>query len=173
MLQSKEIHRLCDLVCDADQSIYMLYEQRRRSSIETGQPALQEPLLPDLSGESRKEIRRLASDPRLVAWFGELNTKFLEATTPGREGPLPPPMRELSVKEQERANALLSTKEHMLYAVEQILRTDALLAGKQPRPESATELAENERKLLSKMLRDRRMMAYVSKLIIQAEAAEQ
>lgn len=82
-------------------------------------------------------------------------------------------MRELSAKEQERAKSLLSTKEHMLYAVEQILRTGARLAGKQPRPESAIELAENERKLLSKMLRDRRIMAYVSKLMIQAEAAAQ
>ena len=171
-LDPKELNRICALVLSADQSAYMLYEQRRRIALATGQSAPPAPWLPELSGEQRKEISRIAADPRQLAYLEDLQSRFIQATTPGRLEPLPHPLPELSPKERERANAMFSTPEHMLYAVGRILRTSDLLAGNPPRPERETTLPEKERKALNKLLRDRRMIAYISSLALQAEQEE-
>ena len=83
-LEPKEINRICALVLSAEQSAYMLYEQRRRIALATGQPAPPAPWLPELSGEQRKEISRIAADPQQLAYLEELQSRFIQATTPGQ-----------------------------------------------------------------------------------------
>ena len=143
----------------------MLYELERRHAAPTEQSARSEPRCLLLSGQQRKEIRRIASDRRLAGSYVELNAMFEKATRIGSEGTLPAPFQPPSLKAQQRMRALLSSDEHRHYATELILRAESLMRQKPAPPEKDSTVAETVRKELMNLLRDRRMMACASALV--------
>jgi hypothetical protein len=163
-LSVEELKRLCGILYDVEETAQLRYEILRRSAEERGDPLPVEPRTL-LGGDKRKELHRVAAEPRLVVAYASLERKFIEAQMRSPDAPLPAPFQPLGLKARERALGILSTDEHLLYAVTLLHRADALMLGRPLPPERETQLPESVRLALKKLLRDRRMGAYLSQLM--------
>lgn len=143
----------------------LLYEQRAALAKEQGQPAPPEPLT-QLSGEERKNIRRMARHPAMVQ-LGRMLLEHIASVQSEGIGvleSLPLILEARSPSEQQllrEAQQHPDKREYMEYLSR---RARTLLAGMSPPLEPKTALSTAERKRLTKLVFDLRSMSTMVKL---------
>lgn len=143
----------------------LLYEQRAALAKEQGQPAPTEPLT-QLSGEERKNIRRMARHPAMVQ-LGRMLLEHIVSVQSEGIGileSLPLSLESRSPSEQHllrEAQQHPDKREYMEYLYR---RARTLLAGTSPPLEPKTALSTAERKRLTKLVFDLRSMSTMVKL---------
>jgi len=155
-----QIQRLCAILYDQEKTVQMSYELGCQAAVSRGEQPPSEPRT-DLSGEQRKELRRVVSDSRLLLHYHDLLRKFSETVQRDPLGPLPAPLQSLPAAEYARAAALMSNAERWAYATYLWDRWDALMVGKPVLAEPLSDLPADVKRELRKLLRDRRTSSYL------------
>lgn len=143
----------------------LLYEQRAALAKQQGQPAPTEPLT-QLSGEERKNIRRMARHPAMV----QLSRMLLEhMASVQSEGigileSLPLNIEARSPSEQQLLREAQQHPDKREYLEYLYRRARTLIAGTSPPLEPKTALSTAERKRLTKLVYDLRSMSSMVKL---------
>jgi hypothetical protein len=159
-LPAVQIQRLCAIIYDQEKAVQMNYEICSQLAVSRGEHSASEPPT-DLSGEQRKELRRVVSDFRLFSHYNGLLRKFDETVQRDPAGPLPAPLQSLPATEHARAAAQLSNKECWAYANYLWNRWEALKLGRTVPAEPQSSLQPDVKRKLRKLLRDRRISIYL------------
>ncbi len=165
-LNSSQIALLCDIILDTEKFEQANFEMRRLQANSTDDLSLKEPFV-ELSGDERKKIRRIVTEPAMQKALLRLRDEFDTACHQGSEAmfALPQPFPSLQPSDREALRPLIQSPEHRAYTVYCQQRREAMLTA-QPLPsEISTRLSGKEKKAIRKQLRDRRALAYVGSLM--------
>lgn len=166
-LSAGELKLLCGILYDVEESAQLQYEGFRLDAEKRGTPPPIEPRTL-LSGEKRKDLKRVAADERLFWAYISLAEKFMVALQHAEDALLPPPFQSLGQKTRDRAKEILGTGEHQRYVLALLRRAHCLMLGQPLPPEPETGLPTASRQALKKLLQDRRMIAYLGHLMQRA-----
>ncbi len=167
-LNSSQIALLCDVILDTEKFEQANFEMRRLQANSTDDLSLKEPFV-ELSGDERKKIRRIVTEPAMQKALLRLRDEFDTACKQGGDAmfALPQPFTSLQPSDREALRPLIQSPEHRAYTVYCQQRREAMLTA-QPLPsEISTRLSGKEKKAIRKQLRDRRALAYVGSLMAE------
>ena len=169
VLSGSQVELLCDLVLDADKLAQANFEIRRLQANRADDSSLKEPFV-ELSGDQRKEIRRVVTEPGQQEALLRLRDAFDAACKQGGDAvfALPPPFTSLQPSDGDKLRLLIQSPEHRDYMAFQKQRREALLTAQPPPSPIATRLSDKEQKAIRKQLRDRRALAYVGSLLAES-----
>ncbi len=165
-LNSSQIALLCDIILDTEKFEQANFEIRRLQANSADDLSLKEPFV-ELSGDERKKIRRIVTEPAMQKALLRLRDEFDTACNQGGDAmfALPQPFTSLQPSDREALRPLIQSPEHRAYTVYCQQRREAMLTA-QPLPsEISTRLSGKEKKAIRKQLRDRRALAYVGSLL--------
>ena len=169
VLSGSQVDLLCDIVLDAERLAQANYEIRRLQANSAADSSLVEPFV-ELSGDERKEIRRVVTEPGLQEVLLKLRDEFDAACKQSGEAvfALPLPFTSLQPSDGDKLRLLIQSPEHRDYMAFQKQRREAMLTA-QPLPSPiSTRLSGKEQKAIRKQLRDRRALAYVGSLMAES-----
>lgn len=128
-----------------------------------GSPPPSEPSL-DLTPADKEEVREVLSSSLLSAALFSLIERFHEASAEGGEAmfALPPPFPSLKPQDRDRIHRAIATPDQRDYLLYLNQRQAAARQGLKPPPPRPTQVAEKEQKAIRRLLRDQRVMFYLS-----------
>ena len=169
ILRSSQVGLLCNIILDAEKLAQANYEIRRLQANSTDDSSLKEPFV-ELSGDERKEIRRVVTEPGMQKVLLSLRDEFDAACKQGGEAvfALPLPFTSLQPRDGDKLRLLIQSPEHQAYMAFQKQRREAMLTAQPPPSPISTRLSDKEQKAIRKQLRDRRALAYVGSLMAES-----
>lgn len=168
-LNSSQIALLCDIILDTEKFDQANFEIRRLQANGADDSSLKEPFV-ELSGDERKKIRRIVTEPGLQEVLLRLRDEFDAACKQGSDAmfALSQPFTSLQPSDREVLRLLIQSPEHRNFMEYWQQRREAMLTA-QPLPsEISTRLSGKEKKAIRKQLRDRRALAYVGSLMAES-----
>ena len=167
-LNGLQIALLCDIILDTEKCEQASFEMSRLQANSTDDLSLKEPFV-ELSGDERKKIRRIVTEPAMQKALLRLRDEFDTACKQGGDAmfALPQPFTSLQPSDREALRPLIQSPEHRAFMVYCQQRREAMLTA-QPLPsEISTRLSGKEQKAIRKQLRDRRALVYVGSLMAE------
>lgn len=169
VLSGSQVVLICGIILDAEKLAQANYEIRRLQVNNADDSSLKEPFV-EISGDERKEIRRVVTDPGMQKVLLRLRDEFDAACKQGGEAvfALPLPFTSLQPSEGDKLRLLIQSPEHRAYVTFQKQRREAMMTAQPPPLPIATRLSDKEQKAIRKQLRDRRALAYVGALMAES-----